>query len=290
MNADQPLAIVSEHPYSQLSGENAIRSLALAISQTSLPCDTPKEALDAIDQIEQQWKAPLYDLRGGTSSKLNRLISIVRYLRQVDTVPAIIATDNSPSWDSSRDEIDTDLVLSASECHNIGMAFQEYREELLRFAISYFRHEIGIARAIEAGEWTVSECCAYAVESVSSGKLDTDKLFERRTWCGILRRIRSRYYREHRVVSIDGCDREAITLEDIIGRQFDTDYTEWSADELDYIIGIDDNTPDWAIDTIAALLASPDGTDDERAALLKIRPAAYRKRLQRTREYFSTRD
>lgn len=269
-----------------LKGQSMLHALAMQLAQSPFPIDTPDQLVFAVHIVESQWDSPFYDY-SPLDEDAQFLISIVRYLRQCDCIPVETPADNSPSWDTSREEIDTDLILSASDRHNIGIAFAEYFNDMRRSAYSYFRKVSIYGRAHEAADFTASEAYAYAIEQVGRGTLDPIKLFEVRTWLGIVRTVRGRYFESIQIMS---APREEITLDSITGPgACHTANDDWSADELDYIIGLDDSTPDWVVDTVAALLALPDGTNEEQAALLKLRPATYRKRLQRTREYFSTR-
>jgi hypothetical protein len=273
--------------HSTLTGQSAIRTAALTIATLDLHPEDNEDARLALFAIESLHDAPRYDI---PDNDLPLLLAIVRHIRQTDCIPAIIATDNSAQWDTTREEVDSDLILSASDRHNIGIAFEEYREDLLRIAANHYRKQISAQRAEEAGEWAVSEAYDYAIQQVGRGSLDSRDLCELRRWCGILRSVRGRYFDAIKIIDMQDAKREANeTLESVLGRSIDLDYQQWSAEELDYVIGIDDNTPEWVVDTIAALLALPDSTDEDRSSLLGLRPATYRKRLQRTREYFAAR-
>jgi len=269
---------------STLTGQSAIRAAALTIATLDLYPEDNEDARLALFAIESLHDAPRYDI---PDNDLPLLLAIVRHIRQTDCILATIATDNSALWDTSREDIDTELILSDSDRHNIGISFSEYREDLRRIAANHYRKQISVQRAEDAGEWAVSEAYDYAIQQVGRGSLDSRDLCELRRWCGLLRSVRGRYFDTIAIVDLPRDD--SATLESVIGRSIDLDYQTWTGDQLDYVIGIDDTTPEWVIDTISALLALPDGTNEEQSALLKLNPAAYRKRLQRTREYFAAR-
>jgi hypothetical protein len=289
-----------------VSGENARRLLAMWLGEFKRRFTCPLEVYEALlhARYEDGW-LPSFRIDKPIASALS-----VAY-QQLPTIEAEADEDDTPPnawlryaspldilaneaeadyWQA--DEAEAVTPLNEADSYNVGVCFEEYKADIRRYVAGYYWKE-GLSReSIDyATDYTLAECCAYACEQVARGSLDSQSLVERKRWFGLARSVRNRYFGFLMSTAPSGQVDNATDLELITGRVLPIadERRELSAEELDYVIGITADTPDWVIDTVSALLAYPDATDEERADALSVSHVAFRKRLQRTREYFLTR-